>query len=53
MAKKTKKKRKKEIMAENFPSLKKETYSQIQETHRIPNKGNPNRPIPRHAIEKS
>ena len=39
-------------MAENFPSLKKETDSQVQETQRVPNKMNPNRPAPRHIIIK-
>ena len=35
-----------EIIAENFPNLK-ETDIQIQEVHRVPNKMNPNRLIPR------
>ena len=30
-----------EIMAENFPSLKKETDVHVQEAQRIPNKMNP------------
>ena len=30
-----------EIMAENFPNLKKETDIQIQEAQRVPNKMNP------------
>ena len=34
----------KEIMAENFPKLKKGTDIQIQEAQRVPNKRNPNRP---------
>ena len=41
-----------EIMAENFPNLKKETDIQVQEAQRIPNKVNPNRPTPRHIIMK-
>ena len=43
-----------EIMAENFPNLKRETGIQVQEVliHRIPNKMNPNRPTPRHIIRK-
>lgn len=39
-------------MAENFPNLKKETDTQIQEAQRVPNKINPNRPIPRHILIK-
>ena len=39
-------------MAENFPNLKKETDIQMQEAQRIPNKINPNRPIPRHILIK-
>ena len=41
-----------EIMAENFPNLKKETDIQIQEAQRVPNKRNPNRPTLRHIIIK-
>ena len=37
-----------EIMAENFPNLKKETDIQVQETQRVPNKMNQNRQTPRH-----
>ena len=33
-----------EIMAENFPTLKKETDIQVQVAHMVPNKMNPNRP---------
>ena len=32
------------IMAENFPNLKKETDIQVQETQRVPNKMNPSDP---------
>ena len=39
-----------EIMAENFPNLKKENEIQIQEEQRVPYKLNPNRPTPRHII---
>ena len=38
----------KEIMAENFTNLKKETDTQVQEAQRVPNKMNPNRPTPSH-----
>ena len=31
-----------EIMAENFPNLKKEIDIQVQEAQRVPNKINPN-----------
>ena len=41
-----------EIMAENFPNLKKETDIQVQEAQRDPYKINPNRPTPRHIIIK-
>ena len=37
-----------EIMAENCPSLKKETDIQLQEAQRVPNNLNPNRSTPRH-----
>ena len=33
-----------EIMAENFPNLKKETDIHIYEAQRVPNKMNPDRP---------
>ena len=39
-------------MAENFPSLRKETDIQVQEAQRVPNKMNPNRPKRRHIIIK-
>ena len=41
-----------EIMAENFPNLKKETDMQVQAAQRVPNKINPNRPTLRHIIVK-
>ena len=39
-------------MPENSPNLKKETDIQVQESQRVPNKMNPNRPTPRHIIIK-
>lgn len=39
-------------LAENFPSLKKETDIQVQEAQKILKKINPNRPTPRHTIIK-
>ena len=41
-----------EIMAENFPNLKKEAYIQVQEAQRVPNNMNPNRPTLRPIIIK-
>ena len=41
-----------EIMAENFPNLKKETNIQIQEAKRVPNKINPRRDMPKHIVIK-
>ena len=41
----------KEIMAENFPNLKKDTDSQGQEAQRVPNKMNTDRSILRHMIK--
>ena len=41
-----------EIMAENFPNVKKETDIQVQEAQKFPNKKNPNRPTLRHFIIK-
>ena len=40
-----------EVMAENFPNLKKIDIK-IQEAQRVPNKLNQIRPIPRHVIIK-
>ena len=40
-----------EIMAENFPNLKKETDIQVQEVQWVPNKTNPSRATP-HIIIK-
>ena len=39
-------------MALKFPNLRKETDIQVQEAQRVPNKVNPNRPIPRQIILK-
>ena len=41
-------------MMENFPNLRREKVTQIQETQRVPNKRNPKRPKenPRHIIIK-
>ena len=41
-----------EIVAENFPILKKETYMMIQEAQKAPNKMNPNKHTPGHIIIK-
>ena len=41
-----------EIMAKNFPNLKKKTDTQVQETQRVTNKMDPNRDTPRHSIVK-
>ena len=39
-------------MMENFPNLRREKVTQIQETQRVPNKRNPKRPTARHIIIK-
>ena len=39
-------------MTENFPNQVKELDIQVQETQRVSNKRNSNRPIPRHIIIK-
>ena len=33
------------VMMENFPNLRREKVTQIQETQRVPNKRNPKRPL--------
>ena len=38
------------VMMENFPNLRKEKVTQIQETQRVPNKRNPKRPTARHIV---
>ena len=40
------------VMMENFPNLRREKVTQIQETHRVPRKRNPTRPTARHIIIK-
>ena len=40
------------VMMENFPNLKREKVTQIQETQRVPKKRNPKRPTARHIIIK-
>ena len=40
------------VMMENFPNLRREKVTQIQETQRVPNKRNPKRPTARHIIIK-
>ena len=37
---------------ENFPNLRREKVTQIQETQRVPRKRNPKRPTARHIIIK-
>ena len=41
-----------EIIAENFPDLRKGTDIQVQEAQRAPNRINPKSPTPRHIIIK-
>ena len=40
------------VMMENFPNLRREKATQIQESHRVPSKRNPKRPTARHIIIK-
>ena len=40
------------VMMENFPNLRREKVTQIQETQRVPSKRNPKRPTARHIIMK-
>ena len=40
------------VMTENFPNLRREKVTQIQETQRVPSKRNPKRPTSRHIIIK-
>uniref|UniRef100_A0A9L0SL44 L1 transposable element RRM domain-containing protein n=1 Tax=Equus caballus TaxID=9796 RepID=A0A9L0SL44_HORSE len=42
-----------DIIAENFPNLRRETDIQVQEAQRAPNKINSKRPTPRHIIIKT
>ena len=39
------------VMVENFPNLRREKVTQIQETQRVPSKRNPKRPTARHINE--
>ena len=41
-----------EIIVENFPEMGKEIITQVQETHRIPNRINPRWNTPRHILIK-
>ena len=40
------------VMMENFPNLRREKVTQIQETQRVPSKRNTKRPTARHTIVK-
>ena len=40
------------VMMENYPNLRREKVTQIQETQRVPSKRNPKRPTARHIIIK-
>ena len=40
------------VMMENFPNLRREKVTQIQETERVPSKRNPKRPTARYIIIK-
>ena len=42
----------KEIIAENFPNMGKETIIQVQEVQRVPGRINPGRNMPRHMVVK-
>lgn len=42
----------KEVMAENFPNLRKKSENQIQEVHTTPNKMTPQSPTPKHMTVK-
>ena len=41
-----------EILAENFPKMRKEIVTEVQETQRVPNTINPRRNTPRHILLK-
>ena len=41
-----------EIIAENFPNIRKESHTQIQEAQRGPDKINQRRNTPRHILNK-
>ena len=40
------------VMMENFPNLRREKVTNIQETQRVPSNRNPKRPTARHIIIK-
>ena len=40
------------VMMEDFPNLRREKVTQIQESQRVPSKRNPKRPTARHIIIK-
>ena len=40
------------VMMENFPNLRRQKVTQLQETQRVPSKRNPKRPTARHIIIK-
>ena len=42
----------KKVMMENFPNLRREKVTQIQETQKVTSKRNPKRPTARHIIIK-
>ena len=42
----------KEIIAENFPNMRKEIVTQVQEVQRVPHRINPRRNMPRHIVIK-
>ena len=42
----------KEIIAENFPKMRKEIITQVQETQRVPSRINPRQNTPRHILVK-
>ena len=41
-----------EIIVENFPKMGKEIVTQVQETHRVPNRINPRQNTPSHVLIK-
>ena len=41
-----------EIIAENFPNMRKEIVNQVQEAQRVPYRINPRRNTPRHILIK-
>ena len=41
-----------EIIVENFPKMRKEITTQVQEIQRVPNRINPRQNTPRHILTK-